>query len=460
MANETLDFQKEFDAVMKDKVNSALKPKLDGDFICATYPAGFNYGITYGVNAYYNEDTLSTLDSTIQTNDDGITSISNQKLSDLYQKVMKVTTYKFSKATSDDMQAKDNKLEAQIAAVLTAFTNSGFTFSNPLPPGGKIADVFDQLTVKYGAVDKSCDCLPSYLALLRDALSTYNEMAGDAYIYHSRYAQAVASLSAAQNNIKTPTQENGGLQTGDSSYYVGFDKLPTANQLIGSLSTDGNALSIHLAGDSFSSSNCNIHVEDKNGYTIPIAFIIGITFSDSSEFDMSNLTYDNTSFSMDVTYPGLTVVGNIPLSLSSNNAQGWYDTNALTEIKDKSGKDVDGIQLDGSEFSVEELFGFKGRLNFFKTFVISREPTIDVTFKNVDIDKVKQHIHKDSSVKVKLFGFIPIGSSSESYSLDTVDYNESEMSVTLHFSAPNVSGTIPLQQQVAHVLGGVPTYND
>lgn len=454
-----LPLQNEFNQLLAEKVASAMPGKLDGKFTAVTYPAGFNYGITYGSNAYYNEQTLSTLNSTIQTDKDGIVSISSQKLADLFRQVLGSSDFVFSKATQKQLSEWDEAAEAQIASVLSAFLDCNFTFSDPLPRGGKIADVFNQLTEEYGPVTENCDNLPVYLGPLKDALATYIEMSKQAYKLHSRASQATAILNAAAQNAANPKAKNGGLQTGGDSYYVGFDKLPTANQLIGSLNTGSNALTIHVSGDSFSSSDCKVHIEGKSGVLIPIAGLLDLSLSKSAQVDISSFTSEKTSFSIDITYPGLTTVGAVPMALTADNQKGWYALNILREIQEKTEDDnADGYKLLGSEFSVKELFGANGRLNFLKTFVISREPTIDVTFKEINITEFKKHVHVDNSVKLKLFGFISLGVTGSSYTLDTVDSSEAEKSVTMHFSAPDVSGTIPLNQQVAYVLGGVPTY--
>ena len=456
-AGANLPFQQEFNKIVSEKLPKALPSALNGRFVAAAYPPGFNYGVTYGSNGYYNALTLSTLDSTIRTDADGITSISDQRLSDLYGQVLKSSCFKLSEATQQELTQWDNASESQIASVLNAFENANFKYTDPLPPGGKIADVFNQLTALYGPVTENCDNLPPYLSALKDALSTYIEMSGQAYALHSRAAQATAILNAAMRNAASPSAANGALQTGDSSFYPGFDKLPTANQLIGSLSTDRNAFSIHLEGDTFSESSCKIHMETKSDFVIPIGGLLDIEISHESQIDISSYTCDETSFSMDITYPGLSVVGVVPRSLSNDKKTGWYEENILDELKTATkNPNADGYKLLGREFSVDDLFGAHGRLNYFKTLVISRQPTIDVVFTKINIAEFRKHIHTDNSVKTHLFGFIPLGTVDHSYTLDTVDYDESAQSVTLHFEAPNVSGTIPLGQQVAYVLGGVP----
>lgn len=459
--NAALPCQQEFNKIIVEKVAQVLPGMLDGKFVSATYPAGFNYGITYGSNGYYNDKTLSTLDSTIHTNADGIVSLSDQKLSTLYAQVLKSAAFVFSQETQKKLNEWDNAAESQIASVLTIFTDFNFKFSDPLPPGGKIADVFNQLTTLYGPVTENCDNLPPSLTMLKNALSTYIELSNQAYLLHSRAAQATAIIKNSMQNTTKPNKENNALQTGDNSYYPCFDKLPTANQLRGSLGTDSNAFSIHLEGDSFTEETCRLHFDSSSEFVIPILGLLDIELKHSSQTDISNYTYKGTTFSIDITYSGLTIVNDIPLSLSTDNKTGWYALNLLYELKQKTGNpNVDGYKLIGTEFSVDELFGENGRLNYFKTFVISKMPTISVTFSNINIDEYRKHIHTDNNVKISLFNLITLGEVNNSYTLDSLKFNESSQSVTMTFQAPDISGTIPLEQQIAYILGGVPNYVD
>lgn len=446
-------FEKVYKDLMEEKIQQALESKLGGGkFIVASYPAGFDPAIQ-NLIGYYNSDTLSTLEATLDVSDDGVSGLKDQKLSTLYRTVLKDTSFDLSTATYDEMKKKDEALDDVIKKVVKEFLDAGYQLSKEKETNTQaMKDVFDTLSLEFGEVDQTCDCLPPYLAKLRNALSEYNEKAGNNYVLHSRASQAKAELAAIQANITEPGKGNGGLQTGTDSYYVGFDKLPSAKELSESLSNTTNVMKVHLEGKKVSESESTIHAEGKDPVTVPSSLIFSITFSDSTTFDMSDLTSTESSYTMDLTYPGLTVIGTIPRTVSNNQKEGWYDENILDEIKDKTGKDVDGFKLQGSEFSVKDLFGLHGKLNFFKTFVISRQPTIDVTITDKNFEQIKEHVHKDASVKVKLFGFIPIGEvKDKSYSLDSIDVNESENTITLHLGGSD--------SKMAYVLGGVPNYN-
>jgi hypothetical protein len=63
-----------------------------------------------------------------------------------------------------------------------------------------------------------------------------------------------------------------------------------------------------------------------------------------------------------------------------------------------------------------------------------------------------------ATASVDLFGLFRIGSASSNYSVNKVDTSSSDGSVTVTFGSPEPSGTIPIEQQVAYVMGGVPSY--
>lgn len=230
MASDITPSQKAFVEAIQSKVNSQLGGKLDGQFQMVSYPSGFNYGITYGNNAYYNEATLKDIDTLLGTSSSGGLELTGGGFSGYYLRLLQAVTFSFSSADQKTINDQDTAAQAQIASVLTEFENAGGSYSNPLPKfGGKLQDVFNQLTEEY----KSLDNIPDALNSLRNAIVTYKAQAADSYALHSKWYQAQDYLGAALKNAKTPTTENGGMRTGDSSYYVGYTpkKLPTVNQL-------------------------------------------------------------------------------------------------------------------------------------------------------------------------------------------------------------------------------------
>jgi hypothetical protein len=144
--------------------------------------------------------------------------------------------------------------------------------------------------------------------------------------------------------------------------------------------------------------------------------------------------------------------------LSTDNTNGWYANDILQEVVANTGKDATGYQLQGSEFNIAKVFGPGGMFSRMKTFVISQQPTIKLTFTGADSSQIQKDLQVKASAKIDLLGLFTLGSVSASYNVQDVDANAQAGTVTVTLGPPQVSGTIPLQQQVAYVLGGVPSY--
>lgn len=448
--------QQAFMAALQDQVTRMLSTQLDGAFSPVVYPAGFNYGITYGPNAYYNQATLEDIDTLLGVGSTGQLELTGAGFSNLYAQIMQAVTFSFSQQDQATMNRQDTAASAQVASILTEFTNAGGTFSNPLPLGGKLQDVFDQLTAQFGSLDK----LPPSLNSLRNAITAYQAMAADSYALHNRWWAATARIQAALQNATKPSASNGGQQVSATDYYVGYtpSKLPSANALLGALATSSNALKVALDLSKFTSTSSQLQVAGGSSFEIPIADVLGISLGGSASYDLSRYASSQTSLTMEMVYPGVTLFASTPSVLSADNKTGWYANDILQEVAAKTGQDATGYKLQGSEFDVNELFGRGKAFSRLKTFVISQQPTITLTFTGADVSRVTSDLKVGASLKVSLLGLFTLGSASGSYAVQKVDADSSAGTVTVTFGPPQVSGTIPLQQQVAYVLGGVASY--
>jgi hypothetical protein len=447
--------QQAFITEIQNQVARLLGSRLDGKFNVVNYPSGFNYGITYGNNAFFNQATLQDIDTLLSVASNGEMDLTGGAFSTLYADILQAIAFVFSKQDTATMNQQDTAASAQIASVLTEFTNAGGTYSNPLPFGGKLQDVFNQLNKTYGSLAN----LPPTLNALRNAIASYQSMAGASYALHNRYYAATARLAAAIANVTNPAASNGGMQVDNTDYFVGFtpNKLPTANQLIGGLTTAGNQVSMTLSLSDFTSTSSTMSISGGTGVEIPIADLLTISVSTSASYDLSRYTSSSSEVTMNMNYPGVTLFPSIPSALSTDNSTGWYANDILQEVVANAGQDATGYQLQGSEFPVDTTFGPGQTFSRLKTFVISQQPTTQLTFTGVDTSKVASDLQVKMSVDLNVLGF-SVGSASGQYQVQNVDNNSSSGSITVTFGPPLPSGTIPLQNQVAYVLGGVASY--
>ena len=456
MASDITPAQQAFINAIQQKVSTFLSTQLDGTFQMVSYPSGFNYGITYGSNSYWNEATLQDIDTLLGVSGNGGLELTGGGFSGYYARLLPAVTFSFSSADNALMNQQDTAAQAQIASVLTEFTNANGVFSNPLPFGGKLQDVFNQLNKDFGSLSN----LPSSLNALRNAITAYQSIAGDSYALHNKYWAATAYLNAAIANVDKPTAANGGMQVDASNYYVGYtpNKLPNDNQLIGGLNTAANAVSVDIALSNFSSTASELKISGSAGFSVPIAEIISFSMNASVSYDVSKYTSSSSAITMNITYPGVTVFASLPSILSTDNTTGWYANDILQEVVANTGKDITGYKLQGSEYNIGNVFGPGKIFSRLKTFVISQQPTIKMIFTGSDINDITSDFTVNASAKIDLLGLFTLGSVSGSYNVQNVDTKSLAGSVIVTFGPPAASGTIPLQQQVAYVLGGVPSY--
>ncbi|HEV2481553.1 MAG TPA: hypothetical protein VGS79_17905 [Puia sp.] len=448
--------QQAFIDAIQQKVSTMLSTRLDGTFQVVNYPSGFNYGITYGNNAYYNKATLRDIDTLLGLSDNGGLELTGAGFSGLYAQILPAVAFVFSQADQQTMQNQDTAASAQVASILTEFQNVGGVYTNPLPFGGKLQDVFNQLIKMYGSLSN----IPNTMNALRNAIASYQATAGASYALHAKYYQATAYLAAALANTVSPSATNGGMQTDASSYYVGFtpEKLPTANQLIGGLNTTSNAVTVDISLSNFSSTSSQLSISGGFGFSIPIGDILNLSIGGSASYSVSKYASSATHVTMNINYPGVTLFASTPSILSTDNSTGWYANDILADVVSKTGHDATGFALQGSQFNVSELFGTGNTFSRLKTFVISQQPTIKMTFFGADTDSIVSDLKVNASAKLDLFGLFTLGSVSGSYNVQNVDTHSVAGAVVVTFGPPQISGTIPLQQQVCYVMGGVASY--
>lgn len=117
---EELRSAKEWNEMVRITVENSIGSILDGNFVAANYPAGFNYAVK---QQYYNKDSLSALDLRVIDND-GIPSLADS-YSSLYLDIIRNLKYDFSKDDLVKMKEEETAQQALIGTIIDAYKNSG-----------------------------------------------------------------------------------------------------------------------------------------------------------------------------------------------------------------------------------------------------------------------------------------------------------------------------------------------
>lgn len=439
---------KEWNKLIKTNVENALGAKLDGDFIAANYPAGFNYAIK---QQFYNEDSLATLNSLV-TVTDAVPTLSGSYAS-LYKNVMGNLEYGFSSDDQKLMNQEETKQAALVGKIIDVYKESGLDDSPEDYPG--ILYIMQRIKEVTGTDYLRVDIktYPNLASLCRN-LSEYSRIGVNTTKMENAWSQADDKMNAIIKNITSPSEDNGGLKTSGTAFNIGWDKLPETEQLLNSLK-QGNTISFSISVDSFSANASSIHFENKVTASVPFNWFFNLKVTNESSYDLSKFAQHDSQLSVSVTYSGLTTLAAIPKPLSDDNGKGWFADYILYEAAVKSGKDSTGYQLHGSEFDPKNLFGNNGKLKRLKTFVLSQQPTITLHFSKFDCTEMQEIFNQKTDIDFSLFGGIISGSHKNSYSFTNYNYNAEKQTLDVSITPTPIGDSGSIGKQTAFVLGGV-----
>lgn len=453
------DAQQAFADQLQQKVKGFLSSQLDGQYSTLNFPSGFNYQVTFGPNSFSNAAALRTLDSLATLGSNGIETLSSdQSFSQFYFKILQNTVYKLSAADTKTMNDALTAAQGQQQSVIGTFENDFGSITaeaittSKCVPANKIGYIMSFVNTTYGG-----DVTKVPFSDFRVAYQQWKNIAAPAVAISQTQTTALARLQAAMNNVQNPGSGNGGLQTGTSSYAVGYTGLPATMSIINGLQTPSNQISISCTLSQFSSSSANFQVEGQAGFTIPLDFV-RISVGGSAQYSLQEFSSFSQSISMNLTYTGVTTIGAAPAVLSLDNTTGWYDGSIVQEIVAKTGQDVTGFQLTSSEINVASTFGPGKAFARAKTLVLSQSPVVKMIFHKANANQVQKFFHEQSSVSANLFGFIPLGSVSQSYTVSSVQADSASGDVTVTFGPVVQTGTVPAEQQTCYIMGGVIQY--
>jgi hypothetical protein len=409
---------------------------------------------------------LDAFNGALQVGTNGMLTLGNQQFATLYYKILSNATYQYSAA--DQKVVNDPNIANQQVAVVNTATSSGFAAAYAVSPVSYptvMAAVLKNFSPNAtdwstGNISKAASALPNAgFASLGQAIASAVQLLSPLNTILGAQSAANLELSAAMAAAQNPSAANGGLQTGASTWYTGWTPMPSNNAIQGGLQ-GGSKVSIQVQASNLDQSSSSVSISGKTGFSIPIFDLVDVGITASSSYNWSKTTSSSSSLNMTIEYPGVTIVQIDPAPLSANYATGWYDESLLQSIIAGSGNpNVSGFKIDPSnQYAPANMFGTGKPFSRLRTIVISQAPTVTMVFSADQANSVMSSFKQQSSVNVKLFGIFSVGSMDQSYSVSNVHQDSASGTVTVVLAPPAVVGTIPPEQQVATVLGGVADY--
>lgn len=260
-------------------------------------------------------------------------------------------------------------------------------------------------------------------------------------------------LMADTETPAAPPNGNGGMNTidddGNTAVKVGYSIGIAPDDISSSLS-GGSSLSISMTASQDSASDLQVSIDGQAAGVVPIDFI-DIGLDATAHYSLFQANGSGASASVEMTFPGLTVVPIQPAEWQEDTQTGWFDPTVIAEAvaNTTGGTGWTFHPAPGYDFSVGGTFGMLA------TLVVSQYPTITITYTQGDRSDFAQAFSQAASVSVSLFG-IPLGGASESSYSANVSSQSTDGSFTLTLVPPTQSGDS--LTQTAYVVAGVVSY--
>lgn len=455
--------QKDFAQALQQKLNAAFSSQLNGKFCPMNVPNGFYWGIQYGPNNYYNNKALDQMNLQPIMGSNDMMTVGGSDFITQYNGILQNIVYAFSPADQKTMATEASNASNEIQSVIDTWETDMGTITpteisdSKCVPANKLGYIAYKVQDTWGGdVNK----IPSAMNQFKMAYQTYQVAAQVSFQLQSASAAAMAKLVAARANSLNGTAKNGGLQTGATNYHAPFGPFPRQNKINGDLQTLTNKAEIKMSMSQFSSKQTSLKVSGGASFSIPVLDLLSIDFGASASYSLDTFASSGSSVDIDIVYEGITFVG-APLTaanLTTNNLKGWYDNQIITQAIGNTDQSQTGYSLTGSTYPVSKYFGTGKEFARIKTWVISQQPKISMTFCNADTSSVTSHFQENASVGIKLFGLFNIGGAKQSYSVSKVDTTSKAGCVTVEMGPSKIIGTTPSDSATAYVIGGVPSY--
>ncbi len=448
LTSDELLVEKEWNNIISSNVRNALGAKLDGKFTAVNYPAGFNYAMK---QQYFNADSLSALNSLVTSTDD-IPSF-GAPFSSLYLNVIKNLEYSFSSEDQALMNQEVTDHSALVGKIIDEYQQSDLDTTPEKYPNviyiiKRIKEVTgtDYLHVnikEYPDLSDLCHSLSEYARL--GVYTTKMENAWNA---------ADDRMNAIAEHIMNPSDSNGGLKTDGNTFCIGWNQIPETEQLLKSLQ-EGSSISFSFSAANFHDQISTLHFTSGVTARLLFSWILGITVDHKHEYNLSTFAREESELTFTVTYKGISILAAIPAPLSDNNEKGWFASDILNEAALKSGKDATGYKLHGNNYKPSELFGKNGQLRRLKTFVLSQQPEISLSFKSFECTELQKLFTQSTDVSFHMLGGLIKGEHNNDYSFSEYNYNEQEQTLNVKIVPTPIGNAGSIGKQTAFVLGGV-----
>ena len=266
-----------------------------------------------------------------------------------------------------------------------------------------------------------------------------------------------AYLSRALEFAQEPDKTNGGLVLSeDVETYV--PKYAVANGLasiINGLKNESQAAELSMTVKRATEDTFEVNVESYASFRIPVGFFLSVKVDAHANYFQSDIATTSNETTVKMTFPGLTLVNFAPTDFTFSPPKFWYLLEPIREAIKNTGKDISGFK-----FSPDPGVNFsdKGPFGFLMGAAISNYPSMEITVKSSEYERIQKTFEQSVSVGLTFLGIpLGIGGKESTYS-NKVTTNSSDKTVTIKLNPPKELVAGQAVDSVGWVLGVQPNF--
>ncbi len=439
------------------RIAAYLGAQIEPGFRVIRYPPGYNFNVQYGMPVMWNPHTFGLIDQICRLDGPHSASMTGSSFSAEFAAILASVGYHTSTADIRAQKQAIGDFDRQGDRVVQVFEaefgpiTAAMIQASGAVPRTKPGYVSWYVGAHYPGTPPR---FPPVLASFSAAYAAWLSL-GETVEKSARQAQAAAALvSAARAHSIHPGAGNGGFPTGPSAWSVAYCGLPTNNQINAGLDNRQSTVSVTIDVEDAGAGMASLSLDRQSLGRVPRTDLrLSVAAAPEDTARPVDPWAAARHVGLEIVYTGITAIRADPVSLSADRQSGWFSLPILQQIVAKTGKDVTGLQLQGSAFSIDALFGPGGSFARVQTFVIAQQPTVKMTFRGTNLDALAGQVTTDQAAQLSLGKIVSLGVDGRDYRVLDMQSTGTELTVTLGAAPP--SGTVPLIDQTAHVIGGV-----
>ena len=261
-------------------------------------------------------------------------------------------------------------------------------------------------------------------------------------------AYVARALAAAQSASKS----NGGLLLDNSTdtYHPAFEVSTPLSDIQNGLKNSSQSAKVSMKVTRSTTDEFQVNVQGGTHFNIPVMSLLTINVGGNSSYFQSEIATSDSETTVDMTFPGVTLVNFGPVPYDMSTCSNWYWVKPIQDAIKNENCDVSGFK-----FSPKPQIDFSrtGPFGFLMGAAISNYPSMVIKVKNSNYKRIQKTFEQSASVGISFLGIpLGIGGSESTYSNSVeVDSSNSTATITLNPPKELVAGTAT--DSVGWVLG-------